>query len=76
MLLDCTCVNFTVELEEDVDDSRTGSKPFCALVEAAGSLLLEEARLRVGLAARGCEVPGAVANAPDAYDEAELGVGT
>lgn len=68
------CAALTVEFEDDVDDSRTDGKPTWSLLEVDTSLLPNEGRDRVGLIARGCL--SEVAGTPDAYDEAELGVGT
>jgi len=76
LLADCGCFAFTVELEEDVDDSRTGGK---ALFNA--SFVLAVAEVIAGLGRSGlleeCFVSCAVVDMiPLEYDEAELGVGT
>ena len=72
----CGCLAFTVELEEDVDDSRTGGK---ALLEVSFTFAL--AALIAGLGRSGLLAVylGSCAELitiPLEYDEAELGVGT
>jgi hypothetical protein len=67
---------FTVELDEEVDDSRTGGKPRRDSSSPITSLPLAGGRLLIGLVVRCCAMLLAVAKMPGEYDEAELGVAT
>jgi hypothetical protein len=76
LLPGCGCFALTVELEEDVDDSRTGGR---ALLEASLVLVLaalEICRGRSGLFEEYFGSWAEVVTNPLEYDEAELGVGT
>ena len=68
---------FTVEFEDDVDDSRTGGKPSRSLSPFSLLRPVTGGRLRVGLGCLARSVVAIlVATTADEYDDAELGVGT
>lgn len=76
LLPDCGCFAFTVELEEEVEDSRTGGN---ALFNASFVLAVAELITGLGRSGRLVEYFASVAEVvmiPLEYDEAELGVGT
>lgn len=71
------CEGLTVELDDDVDDSRTGGRPRRVESFLSPELVDTGGLLRVGL---GCRDRGVLdvagASMLDEYEDAELGVGT
>ena len=70
------CWALTVELDDEVDDSRTGGRALRVDSLIRAPVMLEAGRGRSGLFVVCFASPAADATTPLEYDDAELGVGT